>query len=153
MKEIPVSRGKFAIVDDDDYERLSKHKWYCNVYGYALRDITVSRKKSHIWMHRAVIDTPPGMDTDHINGNRLDNRKCNLRACSASENMRNRPKQTNNTSGYKGVFWSKPAQKWRAQIVVNKKAMHLGLFVDPKDAYEAYKAAAEKYFGEFIHKE
>ena len=86
MKEIPLTRGKFALVDDEDYEWLSQWKWYCSTTGYAVRGC----KNRILYMHREIAKTKPGMLTDHINRNKLDNRKENLRFCSHRENMKNR---------------------------------------------------------------
>lgn len=97
------------------------------------------------------MQTPQGMETDHVNGNRLDNRRENLRICSKFDNMRNRGKQANNTAGYKGVFYSIRARRWRAQIRVKGKSIHLGLFDETVDAAKAYNIAALAYFGEFAH--
>lgn len=149
MKEILLTRGAVAIVDDDDFEYLNQFKWYCSKFGYACRDVVEGGAKKHVWMHRVVAKTPENKSTDHINGIRLDNRKENLRHCTMIENMRNRGKQNNNTSGYKGVFWSIRAKRWRAQIVVKRKAIHLGLFDTPEDASVAYKEAEKKYFEDF----
>jgi hypothetical protein len=104
-------------------------------------------------MHRVILNTPDGMKTDHINNDKLDNRRCNLRVCTDAQNMRNRGKQANNTSGYKGVFWSIPAGRWRAQIRLNRKSIHLGLFYSKEEAYEKYKKAEKEYFGEFAIQE
>ena len=148
MKEIPLTQGKVTIVDDDMFEYLNQWKWHLSRFGYAVR-----KPKEQIYMHRFIMKPDKGFFTDHINGDKLDNRKDNLRICTTSENMMNRGKQSNNTSGYKGVFWSIPAKRWRAQIVVMRKAIHLGLFDTPEEAYKEYKKAEKKLFGEFVHKE
>jgi len=148
MKKIPLTQGKFALVDDDDYEKVSRLSWYVDKRGYA-----VNKKIKITYMHRLIMNTPKEMETDHINGNKLDNRKINLRICTKSENMRNRKKQSNNTSGYKGVFWHHKANRWRAQIVINKKAKHLGLFDTPEEAGKAYREAELKYFGEYSNRQ
>lgn len=135
-----------AIVDDDDYPRLSRFRWYRLPNGYVA---TKTKDGHHLYMHREVMHTPPGKHTDHVDGNKLDNRKSNLRICSKSENLRNRGKQTNNTSGYKGVFYSIRAHRWRAQIVVERKAIHLGLFDTTVEAAQAYNEAAAIFFGPF----
>jgi len=92
-----------------------------------------------------------GEVVDHINHNLLDNRRQNLRICTPSENKRNRVLAKNNSSGYKGVNWSKGANKWRTQISINGKQKHLGLFNNILLAAEAYDSAAQKYYGEFAY--
>lgn len=149
MKQIELTKGQVAIVDDDDYEWLSQQKW-CYSKGYAIR--MSSRKlgkQMGIHMHREILGTPDGMETDHINGDRLDNRKANLRICNHSQNEANQGKLSNNTSGRKGVCWDKNRQKWLAQIQVNYKQINLGCFTDIEDAAHTYEKAAIEYFGEF----
>ena len=147
-KEIILTRGKVAIVDDDDFEELSRHKWRYK-YGYAVRNAPTSTNKYHlILMHREIINTPDGMQTDHVNGDMLDNRRNNLRVCTHAENMRNAKKHKNNTSGYKGVAWHRTAKKWRA-FIWSGKHRHLGLFERIEDAATAYNIAAYIYHGEF----
>jgi hypothetical protein len=146
MKEIQLTRDKIAIVDDDMFEELSKYKWYYHHTGYATR---LSHPK--IYMHRIVACSPEGMDTDHANGNKLDNRRENLRVCTCSENHRNRVAYHNNTSGYKGVYWRKQSHKWMAQINVNRKFLYLGLFDSPEEAARFYDLAALAYFGDFAN--
>jgi len=142
-KLIPLSQGKFAIVDADDFEKLSQLKWhYSN--GYA-----VKHGKPKIIMHRIVCNTPDGMHTDHINGNRLDNRKCNLRVCTKNENAKNTSKRKNSTSKYKGVSWETRTKRWFCQIEVNKKSFFLGRFSSEEAAAEAYNEAALIHHGEF----
>ena len=148
MKKIPLTQGKFALVDDDNYEDISKYKWHVNKLGYAVRKPYSGGGKS-FYMHREIMKTPDGFCTDHINQDKLDNRKSNLRICLTSENMANRGKQKNNTSGFKGVFWSINADRWRAQITHKRKAIHLGLFDTPEDAAKAYNKAAMEIYGEY----
>lgn len=155
MRQIALSKGMVAIVDDDDYEELSKYKWHIldNKSGYAARNSlpheTFGPRRHHILMHRAVNKTPDGMHTDHINGNKLDNRKENLRTVTQNENAKNRKKNAKGTSKYKGVYWHKQHRKWYAQISVNKKTVFLGLFRDEHSAHEAYEQAALRLFGQY----
>ena len=102
-----------------------------------------------IYMHRVVMNTPDGMETDHISMNTLDNRRENLRQCTRAENSANKKKYSTNTSGYKGVTWHKAANKWRAQITINYKNHILGQFDKIEDAAKAYNEAAKNRLGEF----
>src|SRR4030066_2184242 len=113
MKEIKLTRGKVAIVDDEDYEWINQWKWHCNGQGYAERHCDIPGKRTMIKMHRLILNTPNGMETDHINHNRLDNRKSNLRVRTRSQNAINTPIRSSNTSGKKGVDWKKNVGKWR----------------------------------------
>ena len=155
MKEIPLTQGKFALVDDEDYELLIKNKWRVSI-GYATRNqITYSRElkkivKQHSFlMHRVITNAPKGTQIDHINGNKLDNRKVNLRICTNSQNHANTFLRKDNTSGKKGINWCKQTKSWRARITVNQKEIYLGRFKSLKKASEIYNSAATKYFGEF----
>lgn len=147
MKAIKLTQNKMAIVDDDDFYSLSQFKWcFQNSprgYGYAVR----INKKRLIIMHRLIMNAKEGMEVDHINGNTLDNRRCNLRVCSPPENKRNRKINKGSYSGYKGVDFKK--NRWRARIQINKKSLFLGCFMTKEEAAEAYNIAALKYHKEF----
>jgi len=156
MKKIPLTQGKFALVDDEDFEWLNQWKWYYSkvgkdgIGGYAMRKFRVNGKQKTIRMHRLINNTPDGMDTDHDNGNKLDNRRKNLRDATTSQNQINRKKGRGNySSRFKGVFWHKVTKKWHAQITLNGKRIHLGLFVSELAAAAAYDEAAIKFHGEF----
>lgn len=144
MKKIPLTRGMFALVDDEDYEFLSQWKWFCDSNNYAARGC-----KERILMHRLINKTPEGLDTDHINGNRLDNRRSNLRSAHRWQNAVNRPRQSNNTSGFKGVSLHKRNGKWQAWVIQNKIQYHLGYFQTKYDAAAAVDREALKRTGEF----
>jgi hypothetical protein len=148
-KIIPLTQGKEAIVDDDDYEWLNQWKWCFVKTGYAIRGKR-RPERGIILMHREIMHTPNGMYTDHINGDKLCNLRCNLRICTASQNIANTNKLQNNTSGYKGVYFEKERNKWVAGIH-DKKNRHikLGRFKNKIDAAKAYDKAAREMFGEF----
>lgn len=150
MKKIMLTQNKFALVDDDDHETLSKHKWHfadCGNTGYAKR-YNPTRKPTLLRMHNVILPLLEGYMCDHINGNGLDNRKSNLRLVTKSQNMMNRGLQKNSISGYVGVSKHKQG-KWRAYIKVNRKQIHIGMFTDKKEAAKAYNEAAKHYHGEF----
>lgn len=152
MKEIPLTQGKVALVDDEDYGWLNQWKWCAYKGGnssYAVRGIKKNGKRTLSKMHREILGTPKGMLTDHRNSNGLDNRRDNLRICNKFQNGMNRGKNDNNKSGYKGVCWHKASKKWRASIHINGKQIHLGLFNANKEAAIIYNEAAIKHFGEF----
>ena len=154
MKQIPLTKGQFALVDNEDYDRLvAMGKWYAQKSGntfYAKGYIfNENGDKVLTLMHRVVLSAKKGVQVDHINTDGLDNRKCNLRGCSHAENQRNRERYSNNKSGYKGVSWDKVNGKWRAQIKNKNKTEYIGIFENPIEAAKAYNNAALKYHGEF----
>jgi hypothetical protein len=144
MKKIPLNKGMFAIVDAEDFDFISSYNWsYIN--GYAVSNIGYKTS----YMHRILNKTPDCFQTDHINGNKLDNRKSNLRQANFSQNNCNKSKTSNNSSGYKGVSWHKKSEKWRADIKINKKQTSLGLFNCKETAAVAYNKKALELHGSF----
>jgi hypothetical protein len=148
--KIPLTQGKVALVDAEDYEYLMQWKWYY-LDGYAVRHCP-RPATGLIRMHRTVLERmgfEDFEDSDHRDRNRSDNRRRNLRAVTHHQNNYNRSKQTNNTSGYTGVYWHRQVKKWCARLKVNGKYKHLGLFTDKEDAARVYNTAARMYHGEF----
>lgn len=156
--EYLTADGKIVLLDPEDLERISKYNWrgYCDRGKYGTY-FQCSINKKTTKLHRFILGvTDPKISIDHINRNTFDNRKCNLRICEkGAQNAINRPKQRNNTTGYKGVFQRKDKYLkepvYRAAIRVEQRLLHLGHFKDPKDAAKAYNEAAKKYFGEFAY--
>ena len=149
MNLIPLTQGKVAIVDDADFEWLSQFRWHYHHGGYAERNVPINGEYRMITMHREIMRTPLGMDTDHINGNKLDNRRENLRICTRHENTWNQPIRSNNTSGYKGVSFERYYQKWAAYICVEYKQLRLGHYDTPEEAAREYDKAARIHYGEY----
>jgi hypothetical protein len=152
MKKISLTRGKFALVDDEDYEYLSQWNWFCLNKGYAVRSVADGKgKQKLLLMHRLINNTPQGLYTDHISQNRLDNRRENLRSVTRSQNGMNRTRYKNSASKYKGVSGPTSSGKWRATIKQDNKYAHLGTFLNEKDAAKAYNVKAKELFGNFCH--
>lgn len=103
----------------------------------------------HVLIHRYILNPPANMVIDHINGNKLDNRKCNLRVVTTHQNNMNRSKGVKGSSQYKGVSYIASRKRWMAGIQVNNKSINLGFYKSEVNAAQAYNFAAEKYFGEF----
>jgi len=150
MALIKLTQGQSALVDDEDLEYLSQFRWHYHC-GYAYRAVLdlVSRKMRRIAMHNDLLKTRNGFVCDHINGDTLDNRRCNIREATIAQNNMNKGNQKNNTSGYKGVSWHKYHNSWKSYITLDKKRIHLGSYQCPKEAAQAYNEAAIKYHGDF----
>lgn len=139
MKTIKLSNGMETIVDDDVFDWAKNLTWGISKSGYAVHHVwhKVTSDRQTIFLHRLVNKTPIGEITDHINQNKLDNQRANLRTVNKSINAHNSKIPKNNTSGYKGVQWFKPHGLWNARIKVRGKTYHLGYFHDIKDAIAA----------------
>jgi hypothetical protein len=154
VKMIELTRGEFTLVDDADFAWLSQYKWSLYKRGtlcYAQRGARDDSKTRIVFMHRAILNAPPGIVVDHIDGNGLNNQQSNLRFATRRENAHNRPKQRNNKSGFKGVCKSQTGCGWRAAIRVNAKNIYLGIFDTAELAAEAYDEAALRLHGEFAN--
>jgi hypothetical protein len=149
VKTIPLTRGAVAIVDDRLYTSLSKNKWYLGSDGYAVRnDYSNGRDKPiKFRMHRVVLGLKKGQICDHKNGNRLDNRRSNLRQANDAQNRVNAKLNRNNTTGCKGVYLQHG--KFRVRIGVAGKILHVGMFADAIKARAARVKAEKHHFGEF----
>jgi hypothetical protein len=157
MKQIKLTQNKVALVDDEDFDLLSKWKWFAHKVKrspgrfYAVRNIRNIKEERKIMMHRLVMDAPKDKCVDHIDGDGLNNQKNNLRICTTSQNFMNTEKRRNNTSGFKGVFKRPNRNKWYSVLTVNYKPRYLGSFSSPEIAHEAYEKACVKYQGEFAN--
>jgi len=159
MKRIPLTQGKFAIVDDEDYDWLMQWKWFAhkekNTY-IACRNTYLGRgrkppKRTMIRMHQEIMGAQLNQQIDHRNHNALDNRKQNLRFCTLSQNAQNTKKLKNCSSIYKGVDWHKHKKKWQARTRFYGKRHFLGYFNNELAAAHAYDEKARELFGEFAY--
>ena len=154
MKEIQLN-GYVTLVDDEDFERISKIKWSTykvenTVYVIAKPWDKLNKKYLTFRLHRVIMNcTDPNVEIDHIDGNGLNNQKYNLRLATHSQNMMNRRMQKNNTTGYRGVFKNNQGMRYRALIRFNKKLIWLGSYLTPQEASAVYEAKAKELFGSF----
>ncbi len=150
FRRIKLTRGRYAMVDPEDYPRLSKYKWHCSKgrNQYAKRAVYRGRKKIEIFMHRVICHASKDMVVDHINRNTLDNRKANLRPATQQQNAWNRT-STSSKSRFIGLRRQQKTQKWQVRLTVNGKRLSIGHYSDEIDAARAYDKAARKYRGQF----
>ena len=150
-KRIILTKGKQTIVDVEDFNFLNQWKWSFAPIGYAIRYIGGGRKRpKYIYMHQLLMKTPNRMETDHINRDRLDNRKSNLRIVTHQQNQFNK-KQKNNSSNYKGVVKTSVGKGYMARIIKDNKSFYLGYFQSSEEAAMAYDKKAKELFGEFAY--
>lgn len=149
---VPLTKGYEAIINAADVPLVKEYNWSACVRSrsvYAVRTDNTGLTPRKVLLHRLLMSEPQGLEIDHRDGNGLNNRRKNLRSATHSENTYNRRVNKNNTSGLKGVYWYKRAQKWMARIGVNGNREYLGLFETPEEAHAAYCAASRKLHGEF----
>ena len=153
MREIELTQRQVTLVDDKDYEELSKYKWHARLNGrvwYALHSRRENGKVHKILMHRLIMAAPQGLQVDHIDGDGLNNQRRNLRLVNSSQNQWNRTNKRRDTSSqFKGVTFHKSSGLWEARIRVYGIRRELGYFNDEVDAARAYNDAARELFGEF----
>ncbi len=155
MKEILLTQGFVALVDDEDYAWLMQWKWHshrgCSSGLWAERNSRPddNGKRSPVLMHRQIMDAPPGKDVDHKDHDTLNNQRANLRVCTTAQNNANRCKSEGCSSRFKGVCRSKDHKKWRARITVDGHLRHIGYFNDEVEAALAYNKEAIEEWGEF----
>lgn len=148
MKKISLTQGKFALVDDKDFDRINGWKWSLLQGRYAHRS---AGKAGWLRMHRVVMDASAGDVVDHINGDGLDNRRRNLRLCTQQQNSLNRSHNKNSRSGHKDIFWDKSREKWFVQIMNQGKKYTVGRYGLLEEAIEARDEWLDKLHGEFAH--
>jgi hypothetical protein len=152
VRWIPLNKGYYTILDADDYDRIIKSHWWVQVKGdtfYAEAVSKINGKWKHVKMHREILGLVRGDGNmvDHKNRNGLDNRKSNMRLSTKSSNGYNCKMKSHNTSGYRGVHWSKAASKWQTRIGVNGSPKYLGCYVDIIEAASEYDKASIKFWG------
>lgn len=160
MKTIALTKNLCTTVGDDDYDELSQYKWCASKASmrgpyYAERYTRqIEGKKRKVRMHRAIwerhnFEIQSGYEIDHIDGDSLNNRRCNLRLCTHAQNLRNSKRRKDNISGFRGISLNRRSHKWQATITVDGKTIYLGLSDSPEVVAQIYNAAAKKYHGEF----
>lgn len=152
VREIPLTQGKVALVDDEDYDRVAQHKWYAQRdrrNWYAARHIGPFGQRRCLQLHTFILGITDGTWVDHIDADGLNCQKTNLRPTDRCLNAANSRKRVTNMSGYKGVGLLKSSGRYQAQITSNGKNIRLGIFTDPAEAAHAYDDAARRIFGEY----
>lgn len=151
MKTIQLTKGYSVLVDDEDYEKLIKYKWYAHICNGLIYAATRSIKDlKFVYMHRYIMNCTKGFVVDHITGNTLDNQKNNLRSCTQKQNIRNRVGNKNTSSKYIGVSWNKTHKKWSTETRKDKIKIFIGYFDNENDAAEAYNKKCLELYGEYF---
>lgn len=154
MKKIPLTKGQYALVDDEDFEALNRFKWCAlkkkGVTFYAIRIVQKNNKKKAILMHRLILNiNDPKIQVDHKDHNGLNNRRNNIRPSTAGQNSCNKSSRKGSSSKYKGVSWHKLSKSWKVQITKDGKGFVGGYFKKEESAALAYNNLAIKLHGEF----
>ena len=154
MKEIRLTQGQVALVDDGDYQELSKYRWYAawnpHTHSYrAVRTDCTGDKPKTVYMARVIMQAHPGQKVDHRRHDTLNNQRENLRLCTNAENGYNRKSNVGSSSAFKGVVWHRRDRKWQAYIRLANHLHHLGYFADEIAAARAYDVKAVEIFGDF----
>lgn len=132
-----------SMIDIEDIDKIKDLKWYFDAHGGY---VVSSKCRRQIKLHRFVMDCPQEFCIDHLFHNKLDNRKCNLKIVTIQQNNLNTGVQSNNKSGFRGVFWDKKRNRWLANLRINKSNVHLGYFININDAIKVRKQAENEYF-------
>jgi len=146
-----TSNGDEILIDTDDYEIVKDYTWWIGAKGYAVTDVRQGDRYKRILMHRLIMEPRANMEIDHINHNKIDNRRSNLRECTTKENVRYARTRSDNISGVTGVGFTKRENRWRARIFVDGKEKGLGYYKNKEDAIKARLKAEKKYFGEYAY--
>lgn len=148
LKEISLTQGKIALVDDVDFDCVNKHRWAAR----KSRHLYYAQSKidgKNVSLHAFLLNPPSNVDIDHIDGNGLNNQRSNLRICSHMENMANQKRHSDSKSPFKGIWRAAHCDRWAAQLVFNGKKVYLGVYKNPADAALAYDKKAKELFGPF----
>ncbi len=149
MKSIRLTRGVVALVDDADYARLSQRKWFARLCVGRLFYAASGRWPNTVHMHREILDAPAELQVDHINGDGLDNRRCNLRLATRQQNIANALHRVPGPSGYFGVYWWPRTQKWKAAVGSRANRVHVGYFATAEEAALERDRVAIALYGKF----
>lgn len=152
MKQVPLTKGLVALVDDEDYERVMRYKWCAtrahNTW-YGMRRIRIDGKRTTQMLHRFILNAPSGVEVDHKDFDGLNCTRRNIRIATHQQNNWNKRKRPNTSSRFIGVVFDRERKHWRAHIYLNGKRVWLGRFRDERQAAQARNAAALTYRGEF----
>lgn len=152
--KILLTQDLYSIIDLDDFEKVKLYKWFAHKNKnsvYVETNMIKNGKYTTVKLHRFLMNCPFDKIIDHIDGNGLNNCKSNLRICNHSQNNMNKRIPITNTSGFKGVSYYKKTNNWTSQLMIKKKTLYFGRFIEPEEAYLVYLLACIFYFGEFTN--